>query len=70
MWFKVFICFAVCCFIKLIVGSNFADLLHIPGFLGIEELKIVVVEPDWSHKQEMITSMNMKYMAVWDIVDE
>ncbi|KAF3971118.1 hypothetical protein CMV_005247 [Castanea mollissima] len=36
---------------------------------GIEELKIALVEPNWSHKQEMITSMNVKYMAVWDIVD-
>ncbi|KAK9997759.1 hypothetical protein SO802_022445 [Lithocarpus litseifolius] len=36
---------------------------------GIEELKIAVVEPNWSHKQEMITSMNVKYMAVWDIVE-
>nr|POE49796.1 putative ubiquitin-like-specific protease 2b [Quercus suber] len=36
---------------------------------GIEELKIAVVEPNWSHKQEMITSMNVKYMAAWDIVD-
>ncbi|KAK7845739.1 putative ubiquitin-like-specific protease 2b [Quercus suber] len=60
----------VCCFIKLIAGSNFADLLHVPGFQGIEELKIAVVEPNWSHKQEMITSMNVKYMAAWDIVDQ
>ncbi|XP_050251174.1 probable ubiquitin-like-specific protease 2B isoform X5 [Quercus robur] len=36
---------------------------------GIEELKIAVVEPNWSHKQEVITSMNVKYEAVWDIVD-
>ncbi|KAK9994292.1 hypothetical protein SO802_023995 [Lithocarpus litseifolius] len=36
---------------------------------AIEELKIAVVEPNWSHKQEMITSMNVKYMAVWDIVE-
>uniref|UniRef100_A0A2N9FA67 Ubiquitin-like protease family profile domain-containing protein n=1 Tax=Fagus sylvatica TaxID=28930 RepID=A0A2N9FA67_FAGSY len=35
---------------------------------GIEELKIAVVDPNWCHKQEVITTLNVKYMAVWDVV--
>ncbi|KAF5462003.1 hypothetical protein F2P56_018050 [Juglans regia] len=35
---------------------------------GIEELKMAVVDPNWSHKQQVITSLNMKYSAVWDVM--
>ncbi|XP_030528670.1 probable ubiquitin-like-specific protease 2B isoform X2 [Rhodamnia argentea] len=35
---------------------------------GIEELKFAVVEPNWSLKQEMIMTSNVKYSAIWDIV--
>ncbi|KAG6699180.1 hypothetical protein I3842_08G056500 [Carya illinoinensis] len=35
---------------------------------GIEELKIAVVDPNWSHKQQVITSLNMKYSAVWAVM--
>ncbi|KAL5847009.1 hypothetical protein ACOSQ3_010533 [Xanthoceras sorbifolium] len=40
------------------------------GTAGIEELKFAVVEPNWSEKQNKITSLNDKYMAVWDIVHD
>ncbi|KAI6689227.1 hypothetical protein NL676_026055 [Syzygium grande] len=35
---------------------------------GIEELKFAVVDPNWSVKQEMILTSNVKYSAIWDIV--
>ncbi|XVE95187.1 hypothetical protein REPUB_Repub02eG0074800 [Reevesia pubescens] len=38
------------------------------GTSVVEELKFAVVDPRWSEKQEAITSLNIKYMAIWDIV--
>ncbi|KAK4852495.1 hypothetical protein QYF36_024645 [Acer negundo] len=40
---------------------------HARGTAGIEELKFAVVEPNWSEKQNKITSLNEKYKALSDI---
>ncbi|KAK3231045.1 hypothetical protein Dsin_002926 [Dipteronia sinensis] len=39
---------------------------HARGNAGIEELKFAVLEPNWSEKQNKITSLNEKYKAFWD----
>ncbi|GLT60609.1 hypothetical protein SLA2020_333670 [Shorea laevis] len=38
------------------------------GTSGIQEVKFSVFEPNWSEKQEAITSLNIRFMAIWDIV--
>ncbi|KAF8024754.1 hypothetical protein BT93_F1813 [Corymbia citriodora subsp. variegata] len=35
---------------------------------GIEELKFAAVDPNWSVKQEMIMTSNVKYSAIWEFV--
>ncbi|XP_044475243.1 probable ubiquitin-like-specific protease 2B isoform X3 [Mangifera indica] len=35
---------------------------------GIEEMRFAVIEPNWSEKQEKITSLNDKYKAIWNVV--
>lgn len=37
---------------------------------GVEELKIVVVESNWSQKQDDIASLHQRYIAVWQFVQE
>ncbi|XWS14914.1 hypothetical protein CRYUN_Cryun35bG0049800 [Craigia yunnanensis] len=38
------------------------------GTSVIEELKFAVIDPRWSDKQEAITSLSFKYLAIWNIV--
>ncbi|GLU16085.1 hypothetical protein SLE2022_325350 [Rubroshorea leprosula] len=38
------------------------------GTSGIQEVKFSVFEPNWSEKQEAITSLNIRFMAIWDFV--
>ncbi|KAK6245762.1 Ulp1 protease family [Theobroma cacao] len=38
------------------------------GTSVIEELEFAVIDPRWSEKQEEITSLNVKFLAIWDIV--
>ncbi|XVF36594.1 hypothetical protein REPUB_Repub19eG0070700 [Reevesia pubescens] len=38
------------------------------GTSVIEELKFALVDRRWSEKQEAITSLNFKYLALWNIV--
>ncbi|XWS25380.1 hypothetical protein CRYUN_Cryun27aG0063700 [Craigia yunnanensis] len=38
------------------------------GTAVIEELKFAVIDPRWSEKQEAITSLNFKYLAIWNIL--
>ncbi|KAK2659907.1 hypothetical protein Ddye_006440 [Dipteronia dyeriana] len=40
---------------------------HERGSAGVEELKFAVVEPNWSEKQNKITSLSEKYKALSDI---
>ncbi|KAJ8762611.1 hypothetical protein K2173_008050 [Erythroxylum novogranatense] len=40
------------------------------GTSGVEELEFSVVEPNWIAMWEHLTSLNMKYFAVWRTVDE
>ncbi|KAG6705187.1 hypothetical protein I3842_07G168500 [Carya illinoinensis] len=55
--------------IKLrVIAKDVAQTNNVCSTSGIEELKIAVVDPNWSHKQELITSMNVKYMAVWNVM--
>ena len=37
-------------------------------FPGIEELTITVFEPNWPEKQEDIKCLNVRYMAIWNVV--
>ncbi|KAI4337600.1 hypothetical protein L6164_015995 [Bauhinia variegata] len=52
--------------IKLRVISNVAgDSNNVNGTSGIEELKIVVSDSNWSLRHKLITSLNVKYVAIW-----
>lgn len=47
------------------------DAMHCEDARGapaIEELRFAVADKNWSQKQEEITSLNVKYLAVWDLV--
>lgn len=53
------------------VASSLADFIHVPTLiLGIEELKIAVVDSNWSLRHKQITSLNAKYLDVWKTVLE
>ncbi|XVF64889.1 hypothetical protein PTKIN_Ptkin09bG0203200 [Pterospermum kingtungense] len=41
---------------------------NVCGTSVVEELKVVVIDPRWSEKQEAITSLNRRYLAMWNIV--
>ncbi|KAK6945703.1 Ulp1 protease family, C-terminal catalytic domain [Dillenia turbinata] len=38
--------------------------------IGIEELKLTIVDPKWAEKQEMITSLDLRYKAIWNFALE
>ncbi|XP_024028801.1 probable ubiquitin-like-specific protease 2B isoform X2 [Morus notabilis] len=40
------------------------------GPSGVEELKIVAVESNWSQKQDDIASLHQRYIAVWQFVQD
>ncbi|CAB4313554.1 unnamed protein product [Prunus armeniaca] len=40
------------------------------GVSGFEELKIAVVEPYWSEKEERIASLNAKYLNAWVLLQD
>ncbi|KAI4307493.1 hypothetical protein L6164_030672 [Bauhinia variegata] len=55
--------------IKLRVISNLeGNSNNVIGTSGIEELKIVVSGSSWSLRHKQITSLNEKYMAIWNVV--
>lgn len=37
------------------------------SLLGIEELKAVLADSHWPLKHEQITSLNVKYSAIWNV---
>ncbi|GKV33580.1 hypothetical protein SLEP1_g42069 [Rubroshorea leprosula] len=43
---------------------------NLSGASGIEEVKFSSLEPNWPEKQQAITSLNVKFMAIWDFVLE
>ena len=48
--------------------SQVADFIFSPILmLGIEELKITVVDSNWSLRHRQITSLNVKYLAIWSV---
>ncbi|KAK7282889.1 hypothetical protein RIF29_11993 [Crotalaria pallida] len=51
-----------------VISSNASHSNDVSGSSGIEELEIAVLDSNWSMKHRQITSLNMKYMAVWNIV--
>ncbi|XP_039161677.1 probable ubiquitin-like-specific protease 2B isoform X5 [Eucalyptus grandis] len=54
-------------FVKLrMISKDSFDKAHDSS--GIEELKFAIVDPNWSVKQEMIVTSNVKYSAIWEIV--
>ncbi|KAL5124963.1 putative ubiquitin-like-specific protease 2B [Glycine soja] len=52
------------------VSSNAGPSNHISCTSDIEELKIVFVDDNWSLRQEQITSLNGKYLAIWNTVSD
>ncbi|XP_062163457.1 probable ubiquitin-like-specific protease 2B isoform X2 [Alnus glutinosa] len=57
--------------IKLrVIAKDAVQANNVCSTPGIEELKIAVVDPNWSHKQEAITSLHVKYLARWDLVHD
>uniref|UniRef100_A0A3N7GFN6 Ubiquitin-like protease family profile domain-containing protein n=1 Tax=Populus trichocarpa TaxID=3694 RepID=A0A3N7GFN6_POPTR len=40
------------------------------GMSGVEELEVVVVEPNWSRKWEEITSLNVKYSPLLSVIHD
>ncbi|KAL5558497.1 hypothetical protein UlMin_034708 [Ulmus minor] len=57
--------------IKLrVISRNAFEEDNACGTSGIEELELVVVEPNWPQKQEQIASLNEKYLTIWDIATD
>ncbi|OIV97855.1 hypothetical protein TanjilG_12612 [Lupinus angustifolius] len=51
-----------------VISSNASQSNGVSGTSGIEELEIAVVDSNWSLRHRQITSLNMKYLAIWNIV--
>ncbi|KAE9603835.1 putative Ulp1 peptidase [Lupinus albus] len=51
-----------------VISSNASQSNGVSCTSGIEELEIAVVDSDWSLRHRQITSLNMKYLAIWNIV--
>ncbi|KAJ7965813.1 Ubiquitin-like-specific protease 2 [Quillaja saponaria] len=57
--------------IKLhVISTGMDELNNVCGASGIEELNIAVVDPGWSERYKEITSLNVKYTAIWHVVLE
>ncbi|XP_057426673.1 probable ubiquitin-like-specific protease 2B isoform X3 [Lotus japonicus] len=50
------------------ITSNASQSNHASDTSGIEELKIAVADANWSLRHEQITSLNPRYLAIWNIV--
>ncbi|XP_020211361.1 probable ubiquitin-like-specific protease 2B isoform X2 [Cajanus cajan] len=50
------------------IPSNASQSNHVSNASGIEELEIAVVDYSWSLRHKQITSLNIKYLAIWNIV--
>ncbi|XP_061348620.1 probable ubiquitin-like-specific protease 2B isoform X2 [Gastrolobium bilobum] len=51
-----------------VISSNAAQSNHGSCTSGIQELKIAVVDSNWPLRQKQITSLNVKYLAIWNTV--
>ncbi|XP_027353852.1 probable ubiquitin-like-specific protease 2B isoform X2 [Abrus precatorius] len=51
-----------------VISINATQSNHVSDASGIEELEIAVVDSNWSQRHKQITSLNMKYLAIWNIV--
>ncbi|KAL5070941.1 hypothetical protein RYX36_021828 [Vicia faba] len=55
--------------IKINVISRNADQLdHVSDTSGIEELEIAVIDSNWALIHKQITSLNLKYLAIWNVM--
>ncbi|KAF1871678.1 hypothetical protein Lal_00020472 [Lupinus albus] len=51
-----------------VISCNSSQSTGLSGTSGIEELEVAVVDSNWSLRHTQITSLNMKYLAIWNIV--
>ncbi|KAJ1424781.1 Ulp1 protease family, C-terminal catalytic domain [Sesbania bispinosa] len=51
-----------------VISSNASQSNNMSDTSGIEELEIAVLDSNWSLRHKQITSLNLKYLAVWKIV--
>lgn len=49
---------------------SFVDLMYVSELFSVEELKIVVIEPNWLKTREDLASLNEKYSAIWSAATE
>ncbi|KAF7817030.1 putative ubiquitin-like-specific protease 2B [Senna tora] len=49
-----------------VISSNVGISNNVNKTAGIEELKIVIADSNWFRKHEQITSLNVKYLAIWN----
>eukprot|EP00258_Populus_trichocarpa_P040430 XP_024456449.1 probable ubiquitin-like-specific protease 2B isoform X7 [Populus trichocarpa] len=57
--------------IKLhILSKDAVQADNTQGMSGVEELEVVVVEPNWSRKWEEITSLNVKYSPLLSVIHD
>ncbi|WJX41249.1 Ulp1 peptidase [Trifolium repens] len=50
-----------------VVSRNAIQIDHVSNTSGIEELEIAVVDSNWSLIHRQITSLNVKYLAIWNM---
>ncbi|KAK4274172.1 hypothetical protein QN277_017442 [Acacia crassicarpa] len=50
-----------------VISSNACLSNNVDRTEGIEELKVVIADSHWSLKHEQITSLNLKYSAIWNV---
>ncbi|XP_058786266.1 probable ubiquitin-like-specific protease 2B isoform X2 [Vicia villosa] len=51
-----------------VISRNANQLDHVSDTSGIEELEIAVVDSNWSLIHKQITSLNVKYLAIWNVM--
>ncbi|KAJ1416411.1 Ulp1 protease family, C-terminal catalytic domain [Sesbania bispinosa] len=51
-----------------VMSSNANRSNHVSCTSGIEELKVAMVDYNWSLRHKQITSLNEKYLAIWNTV--
>ncbi|KAI5404478.1 probable ubiquitin-like-specific protease 2B isoform X2 [Lathyrus oleraceus] len=51
-----------------VISRNANQLDHLSDTSGIEELEIAVVDSNWSLIHKKITTLNVKYLAIWNVM--
>ncbi|CAJ2641114.1 unnamed protein product [Trifolium pratense] len=51
-----------------VISRNAIQIDHVSNTSGIEELEIAVVDSNWSLIHRQITSLNVKYLAIWKMM--